>query len=151
MLYAKEYNSSPENNRLVRSVKTYNIDAIKQMAREMAHKVQPGCNLIPVPNRSGHAGSMLLLCQELSKLANCTVHDIVRGRERKSMYDAKKAGELLNEDDFGYYIDGKIPNGNIYFVDNVLATGTTMKYLRKLIPNADILVHSVDWSVKKVI
>lgn len=143
IIYAKEYNESPENNRLVRKFKTLDYDSIHQMAMEMRHLIKPSMILIPVPNRHGYPDATKQLCNILKAHTGCMVRDILRGKPRQSVYEAKKELKALRSEDFGFYINGNIPE-NAYLVDNVISTGSTMKYILRLIPQANIIVHSID-------
>lgn len=141
--YAKEYNETPENNRLVRKFKTGDYDAIYQMAMEMKSLINASMVLIPVPNRFGYPDATKTLCNVLKAYTGCSVMDILSGKERQSVYEAKKQLKSLNSEDFGFFINGNIPE-NAYLVDNVISTGSTIKYILRLIPNANIIVHSID-------
>ncbi len=143
ILYAKEYNESPDNNRLVRKFKTGDYDAIYQMAMDMKSLINASMVLIPVPNRFGYPDATKVLCNVLKAYTGCAVMDILRGKERQSVYEAKKQLKSLNSEDFGFFINGNIPE-NAYLVDNVISTGSTMKYILRLIPEANIIVHSID-------
>mgnify|MGYP007083436279 FL=1 len=143
--HAKEYNETPDNNRLVRKVKALDFNAIEQMAEEMAHLIPHGAKLIPAPGRSGAAKSMLYLCYSLMERTYRTeVCDIIKGKHRESVYDAKKEGRILSGEDYGFYLNEPIPSGDVVLIDNVMATGNTMKHLLKLVPHARICVHSID-------
>ena len=145
IIYTREYNESPENNRLVRGLKSNNLDAIYQMAKDMRHQIKSNAILIPIPSRSGHAEGTKTLCNLLAKYTGCTVRDILKGKKRESTYEAKKQGKVLNSEQFGFNLIGGIPNGDVYLIDNIIATGNTFKYILRLIPGAKIFVHSMDF------
>ncbi len=78
ILYAKEYNESPDNNRLVRKFKTGDYDAIYQMAMDMKSLINASMVLIPVPNRFGYPDATKVLCNVLKAYTGCAVMDILR-------------------------------------------------------------------------
>lgn len=138
-----ELNPSKE---LAHEVKAGNLAAIETMAYDLAGLIQNNCYLVPVPNRCGFANNTLLLAHFVSGLSGskATVLDIVKGNARSSVYELKKEGYSLEVDSIRFHLANSVPNDHpMYLLDNVLATGYTMYRAHKLIPQADILVHSV--------
>ena len=118
-------------------------EAIDKMAKEMARYVSPGTTLIPVPSRNGTATTTKKLAGMIGWYSGCDVADILRGRQRKSVYDMKKEGMSISADMLGMSLDGDIPAKPV-LVDNVVATGTTAMAALSVIPNAKILAYAMD-------
>ena len=130
---------------LAQAVKRGDIGAINTMAKEMAVKVPSNAVLVPMPSKTGKATNMKILAEAISKISMAPVADVLTGKNRKSLYEAKKKGESISADDLKMELSGKLPKGKIpIIIDNVLATGTTFRAAKDVIPNAKIIVHSVD-------
>ena len=139
--YIEEYEDASE---LARKVKDGDIGAIRQMAQEMASKIPKNATIIPMSGRKGVSENMLLVANEISKINGNKVADIIIGEKRESLYDLKKQGKDISQIDLGLKLKGKVPEGEIYVIDNVVGTGKTVSEIRKLLPKSKILVHSVD-------
>ena len=138
-------NYNEKAKKLAHAVKDGDADAIDAMAKEMAAKVPENAVLIPMPSRSGKATNMKDLAEAISKISGAPVADVLTGKKRKSLYEAKKKGETISADDLKMQLTGELPKGKIpIIIDNVLATGATFKAAKEAIPNAKIIVHSVD-------
>jgi len=118
-------------------------DAIDIMAEEMAHRIPDDATLIPVPSRSGIATDTKVLAERIRDIrgGSVRVEDIVVGKERKSLYDLKKSKAPIPDNLFGFSVN-KVPQGNVYLVDNVYNTGATAKEIQKLLPHAQVLVYA---------
>ena len=102
--------------------------AINVMAQHMATYVRmlpPDSILIPVPSRTGHATYTLLLAEYISRLTGVPVIDIIKGKDRESLYALKLEGQKVNEQFFGFYRVGPIGNNTPILVDSVFDTGQT--------------------------
>jgi DNA repair protein RadC/predicted amidophosphoribosyltransferase len=138
-------NYDEKAKKLAHAVKNGDADAIDIMAKEMAVKVPENAVLIPMPSRSGKATNMKDLAEVISKISGAPVADVLTGKKRESLYEAKKKGETISADDLKMQLNGELPKGKIpIIIDNVLATGATFKAAKEAIPNAKIIVHSVD-------
>lgn len=144
VLYVVDYNE-PGVKDITHGIKEGKAIDINFAANEMSYLVPKYYILIPVPGHTGVPIATKKLCYEISKITGNVVCDIIRGNDRPSWCFLKKRGILLTDEDFGFQCMGDIPKGlNILFIDNVYATGTTYRALRKLIPSAKILVYSID-------
>ena len=120
--------------------------AIHRISKDLVQFISKDCMLVPIPNRSGFAENTLLLAEMIRKLRplHVRVADVLKGVERGSLYDSKKNHEARDESYFGFHLTGGVPDHkNIMLLDNVLATGLTASAALKLLPGADVLVHSV--------
>jgi predicted amidophosphoribosyltransferase len=145
ILYALDYYKDFGARDITIAIKNMDIDAIQRAAKVMAPLVPRGYIMVPVPGHTGKAISTRSLCFEISKLTGNTYSDIVIGNDRPSWCFLKRLGLILNDEDFGFKLTIEVPKSlNILFIDNVYATGTTYRALKKLIPSAKILVYSID-------
>jgi hypothetical protein len=140
------YGDENASKELAHRVKAGILTAIEAMASDLAGLIQSDCYLVPVPNREGFADNTLLLAHFVSGMSGgkAKVMDIIRGNPRASVYELKKEGMILDDGLLGFQLTGRIPDDRrLYLLDNVLSTGFTMYAAQKLIPEADILVHSI--------
>jgi|GEM_PF-1960012 len=144
VIYIKDYKDGAA---LAHGVKNGDPKAIKQMAEEMASRIPKDATIIPMAGRNGIAGNMLLVANEISKINGNKVADIITGEKRESLYDLKKQGRDISQMNLGLKLKGKVPKGEIYVIDNVVATGKTATEIKKLLPDSKILVHSLDTKV----
>ena len=93
------------------------------------------CTLIPVPQHTGKAEYTLEICQLIQKSTGCYISDVLRSIPHKSLYEQKrKQSKQLYT---GLYNIGNIvTNQRVFLIDNVVATGLTMKDCVELIPSA---------------
>lgn len=140
--FVTDYKNSDAKS-LAHDVKYGNESAIKKMGTEMARITPKNAVLIPTPSSTGKSTITKKISKIISKVNGNKVKDILSGNKRQSLYLLKKQGKTLTDKDFGFKVNDNIPK-HPFLVDNVLATGTTFKAIKKVIPNAKIVVHSVD-------
>jgi len=146
-----DYYGDNDARELAHRMKDNDINAIYTMAKDLSKLIHGDCVLIPVPNRIGKAIATLLLAQWIIEFARdirklqLKLESILIGRERPSLYYSKKEGKRMAELHFGFRLSSSAPEGKkIYLVDSVLASGLTASAALRLVPSADVLVHSID-------
>jgi hypothetical protein len=146
VFYKYDYYGANDARALAHRYKENDLFAVRQVATEMVTLIPEKCYLIPVPNKYGHAHQNLSLANfMMMSNPRLKVFDIMKGANRESVYDAKKNGHPLNETDLDFFLTSPVPTGKrIFLVDNIIGTGLTAASAMKLIPYADLLVHSVD-------
>ena len=113
---------------LARAVKRRDPAEIKKAAKLMAKYIPDNAVLIPIPSHTGKATDMLDLANEIGRITNSPVADVLVGVERKSQYQAKKEGSALTPSEIGIEQVSRLPDGKIpVFIDNVVNTGNTAK------------------------
>ena len=111
---------------LARGIKNRDPRVVSSVADLMAPLIPKDAVLVPAPSRKGTATDMLDLAQALSERTGAPVADVLRGGERGSQYEAKKAGRPLSVDDLGIKAISKLPDGKLpVVIDNVVDTGST--------------------------
>lgn len=137
-----DYYRTPHARALAYEVKAGNPQAILQMAGEMAAMTGPGDVLIPIPSRTGRTTVTLEIANEIARLSGAAIADVLRGCAREeSLYDFKKKGGDVTTVNFGYRLEGDLPQ-NPVLIDTVLDTGATLRAAHRLMPGAHALVHS---------
>jgi len=138
------YTDTGEARELAHKAKKGDPVAISKMAEEMAILVPKETTLIPVPSSLGKATITKELVDKIAEITGSKVADIVTGNKRASLYSLKKKGKSLSKDELGFKLSATVPKGKYMIVDTVLGTGTTMRAIKGILPNARILVHSID-------
>lgn len=114
---------------LCHAVKQRNDDAMTTAAECLSDVVSiyrlDGFHIIPIPNHSGKAEYTLEILKRLKNLRDITIDDILVGSQHETMYDAKKSGNPLSKDKFGFRITRDIMAQNTILFDNVIGSGTT--------------------------
>ena len=101
--------------------------AIAEAAHTLATRVLPGDVLVPAPGRSGVATHTLELAAGVAALSGAHVANVLRGCERPSQYDRKRAGAApLRGADFGLWITHRPDGARVWVIDNVADTGETL-------------------------
>ena len=139
--YCTDYYGTEGAREVSHRFKNNDPNAIKVMARMMAKCINSDDSLIPIPSRNGVATNTLELVNAISELTGARVSNILKGKPRESIYYIKKRGEDVTSIDFGYKLTDKIPS-NPVLIDGVYATGTTMRNVLNIIPNARIVVFA---------
>ena len=142
IFYARNYHDTGVRE-TTHKIKTGDKETIMLAALEMRYLVPKYCVLVPVPGHHGTPEYTKELCIILSELTGCQTKDIIRGNERPSWCFLKKKGLILTDEDFGFRIFEGVSKP-ILLVDNVYATGTTYRALKRILPGAKILVYSID-------
>lgn len=139
--YCADYYGTEGAREISHKFKNNDPNAIKVMARMMAKFINSDDSLIPIPSRNGVATNTLDLVNALAKLTGARVSNILKGKPRESIYYIKKRGEDVRSVDFGYKLMDKIPD-NPVLIDGVYDTGTTLRNVLNIIPNARIVVFA---------
>lgn len=115
-----------DQRRLARGVKSRDAKVVAEVADRMAPLIPKDAVLVPAPSRTGEATDMLDVAKALSERTGAPVADVLRGSERRSQFEAKKAGEPLRAGDMRVILQGELPEGKIpVVIDNVVDTGNT--------------------------
>lgn len=105
--------------------------------------------IIPAPQHTGRAEYTLDIAKIISKETGCKIADVLGCKPRDTLYNLKKKHGAKSIEDSGLYLlTKKFPKYNVWFLDNVTATGTTFNDARKLIPHLKPLIYSVSPRLK---
>ena len=105
--------------------------------------------IVPAPQHTGRAEYTLDIAKIISKETGCKIADVLGCKPRDTLYNLKKKHGAKSIEDSGLYLlTKKFPKYNVWFLDNVTATGTTFNDVRKLIPHLKPLIYSVSPRLK---
>lgn len=100
--------------------------AIWKAAAEMVKYIPKNAVLIPMPSHTGKATYTKELCRVIARETAAEVRDILKGKERETLYNLKKQGRHILPKKLGFYVTEEPPTGkHLIIIDNVVATGTT--------------------------
>lgn len=153
---AKNYRSLGVKD-VAHSVKSDNPDilkkwiGIKKIADHIINQnvLTPKDTIIPAPQHTGRAEYTLEIAKIVSEQTGCKIADVLGCKPRDTLYNLKKKKGSKNITDSGLYLlTDKFPKYNVWFLDNVTATGTTFNDARKLIPHIKPLIYSISPRLK---
>lgn len=135
-------------------VKENNEWAIEEMGDFLASQIKKDCFLVPAPQHTGKAEYTLKVCEHIKEVCpyEVAILDVMGCTPRETLYAIKKAWQEKNGIDLkgqkfssGMYLYDAMQDidGPVYFVDNVVSTGTTLKDAQELIPQIKPLVFAV--------
>lgn len=148
-----DYYSEPGIREICRTVKyekdfTARYRAETKIARDLVGRgvVKPGDFLIPAPQHTGRADYTGEIASIIADITGAYVYDVVECEPHEPLIDMKLKGKKPH---ITMYLRGSIPaEGNLFFVDNVYATGYTFRTANRLFKGRLIpLVYAVDRSL----
>ena len=162
ILFAHEY-KSPRSHQLsdeekrVREVAydikdKNNLEAISVAAKEMADLVNSSNVLIPIPNSKGDTTANKILADGIAQKTGAKVQDVLgTKKERESNLLRSKAGkQRIKPTKMGLKLTDTIEDArNVLFVDNVAATGSSIRAAINLINGGRGLVYARVPMIKK--
>ena len=125
--------------------------AINRIAKHIIDQnvLTPKDYIVPAPQHTGRAEYTLDIAKIISKETGCKIADVLGCKPRDTLYNLKKKHGAKSIEDSGLYLlTKKFPKYNVWFLDNVTATGTTFNDARKLIPHLKPLIYSVSPRLK---
>lgn len=139
---------------LCHHIKVGQAEAIASAAAYLAGALPKKSVLIPAPSHEGFATVTAKLCKAIQKEADrkgiqVRVVDAIVGDKRESLYQLKKRGvnisavrlrfSFRNDTVEASVRDFRKKGYRVFFVDNVVDTGTTVRACLEVIPDASIL------------
>lgn len=120
--------------------------AVEKVAKELSNLLPPFSVIVPIPNRCGFARETLCLARTLSRISKVPVADVLKGNERESLYEVKKQGKMLTEQELGFRQVGVLPfYRRPILLDNVAATGATAIAAYHALGNrGEVLTYAID-------
>jgi hypothetical protein len=140
--------------RTARNLKIPTDDAIQQAAPEMATLINGPCWLVPVPASDGTTIANLALANAIAALVTGARVKCAVGRTRpvESSCQRRRRGlpELTIEEHAIIRIAGPLQPLPVYFIDNVVTTGTTIAACRRALGWGTGLSYA-DASTRKIL
>lgn len=153
---AKNYRAEGVSD-LAHAVKSDNPDmlkkwiAINRIARHIIDQniLTKKDYIVPAPQHTGRADYTLKIAKIISEETGCKIADVLGCKPRDTLYNLKKKNGAKSIEDSGLYLlTDKFPKYNVWFLDNVTATGKTFDDARKLIPHLKPLIYSISPRLK---
>lgn len=128
---------------IAKKVKEENPDAISEAAYQMSIRIPKGSILVPMPSRTGNATYTVKLAEAIAKATDSEVRDVLKGKARMSVYEAKQKGIKMTSEDLGMYTTEELPKGkNIVIIDNVIDKGTTALAAVSAVRGASVVAYA---------
>ena len=128
---------------IAKKVKEENPDAIAEAAYQMSIRIPKGSILVPMPSRTGNATYTVKLAEAIAKATDSEVRDVLKGKARMSVYEAKQKGVKMTPEDLGMYTTEELPKGkNIVIIDNVIDKGTTALAAVSAVKGASVVAYA---------
>ena len=117
---------------LCHGVKERDPVAIREMADYFLNLdiITSNSILIPAPQHEGRAIYTKKIAEILSRETGCRIADILKSAPRKPLYEQKKLKQKMA---LGFYLEGQTYGDEMYFLDNVIDTGTTYREANRLL------------------
>jgi predicted amidophosphoribosyltransferase len=117
---------------------------IRDYAEVLAKKLPKHCTLVPIPSHHSET-----FCQMIANFSGLPISRCLQRREGVgSLYEKKKRGERVTEEDTGISLFDNAPKGKVVLVDNVIATGTTMSAaIRAIGKPCEAVCIAIDFSI----
>ena len=80
--------------------------------------------IVPAPQHTGKALYTKQIAEYISRETNAVVYDIVRCIPHEMLYEQKLKGKSPT---LNMFLSAAAPSGNMFFLDNVIASGTTFR------------------------
>ena len=128
---------------IAKKVKEENPDAIAEAAYQMSIRIPRGSILVPMPSHNGNATYTVKLAEAIAKATDSEVRDVLKGKARMSVYEAKQKGIKMTPEDLGMYTTEELPKGkNIVIIDNVIDKGTTALAAVSAVKGASVVAYA---------
>jgi len=131
-------------------LKENNEQAIQQAANDIRAMLPSWENvaIVPVPSHHGFATYTLSLAKAIQSNA---VYDVLRCKQRPTLYSQKANGIQVSPSDLGFYLEGVIPEDKmVVFIDNVSATGCTAQAAFNVVGRGLMMVYAIDIFARSV-
>ena len=113
-------------------IKERDPTAVKEAAMHLSNLgiVTADSVLIPAPQHEGRAVYTKEIADIIAEQTGCKIADVLKSRPRRTLYEMKKQKMY---DPLQFYLDGEAERNSLFFVDNVIDTGTTYKEANRLL------------------
>ena len=128
---------------IAKRIKEGNPDAITEAAYQMSIRIPRGSILVPMPSHNGDATYTVKLAETIAMATDSEVMDVLKGKARMSVYEAKQKGIQLRSDELGMYVTEELPKGrNVVIIDNVIDKGTTALAAVSAVKGASVVAYA---------
>lgn len=131
------------NSWLCHKLKGNDPQAIEYCAHQLAKMLPENAVIVPIPGHHGYADQTLTLARAVSNQTNSRipVANVLKGNDRASNYQSKKAGHPLSASDMGFRQVENIPQGKIPFLlDNCVDSGATARAAYNALGNKGVVL-----------
>lgn len=115
----------------------------KEMAALIPNEARKSAILVPIPGHSGDTSANVALAERIAAITGSRVADVLRRQAGQSQRDARVAGRrTMKPAEFGMVSTEPLDGDNVFFVDNVISSGATIRAARDAVGGGKGLVYA---------
>ena len=118
-------------------------DVAKEMAALIPNEARKSAILVPIPGHTGETTANVALAERIAAITGGRVADVLKRKIGPSQRDARVAGQrTMKPDEFGMVSTETLDGDNVFFVDNVISSGATIRAARDAVGGGKGLVYA---------
>ena len=115
----------------------------KEMAALIPNEARKSAILVPIPGHTGDTSANAALADRIAEITGGRVADVLKRKAGASQRDARVAGQrTLKPAEFGMVSTETLNGDNVFFVDNVISSGATIRAARDAVGGGKGLVYA---------
>jgi N12 class adenine-specific DNA methylase len=120
------------------------LDSVaKEMAALIPKEARKSAILIPIPGHTGETAANVALAERIAAITGSRVADVLKRQAGQSQRDARVAGRrTMKPVEFGMISTETLDGDNVFFVDNVISSGATIRAARDAVGGGKGLVYA---------
>ncbi|MFZ4436834.1 MAG: JAB domain-containing protein [Syntrophales bacterium] len=120
------------------------LDSVaKEMAALIPREARKSAVLVPIPGHTGDTKANVALAERIAAITGSRVADVLKRQTGKSQRDARVAGQrTMKPAEFAMISTETLDGDNVFFVDNVISSGATIRAARDAVGGGKGLVYA---------
>ena len=120
------------------------LDSVaKEMATLIPEEARKSAILVPIPGHTGETAANVALAERIAAITGSRVADVLKRQAGQSQRDARVAGRrTMKPVEFGMVSTETFDGDDVFFVDNVISSGATIRAARDAVGGGKGLVYA---------